>query len=175
MRLFFGIDLPIDAKEVIVQLTHSFSDSQARIKWVKKENLHITLRFLGEHDPQKILEYVGNSCPEKPFYISLKSIGAFPNLLKPRILWVGVETGEEKVKSIYKLLDERLSSLKLKKESNFFPHITFGRVRQGRFRMPPLDFEYPEFKIERFYLFSSVLKPGGPIYSKIAEIKLGGK
>jgi len=175
MRLFFGIDIPLDAKEAIFQLTHLFSANSVRVKWVRKEDLHITLRFLGDNDPHKVLEIIGNSCPEEPFYISLKSIGAFPNRLKPRILWVGVETGEEKVRSIYKWLDERLNSLKLKKENNFLPHITFGRVKQGRLKIPPLDFEYPEFKIDRFYLFSSVLKIGGPEYSKISEIKLGGR
>jgi 2'-5' RNA ligase len=146
---------------------------------VEKENLHITLKFFGETDKlAPIKEKLGELEEEfAPFGVSLKGIGAFPSTQRAMVLWVGIEEGQSKLKELYSSIENKITCLGFEKEDRgFSPHITFGRVKKGKYSLPEnLDFSFGSFPVNEITLFKSTLTPKGPIYEIISEVPLGGK
>ncbi len=106
-----------------------------KIKMVKKEDAHITLKFLGDVKSEKIEDIVlameRSVGGMQPIFGTLKGTGVFPSPQKPRVIWIGVE-GAESLADIAESLDEELSSHGFKKENrDFIPHVTVGRVKQA--------------------------------------------
>ncbi len=171
MRIFTAIEIPEEAK-VSIQKIISKIATMAICKWVKKENLHITLKFFGEVESSvPIEEALSKICEElQPFNISLSGLGAFPSKSRVKVLWVGVEEGKEKITELYKKIDDSCEPLGFReKRKDFTPHITIGRVKKGKLIFPDIDFSYPEFTANKITLFESILTPSGPIYNRIAN------
>jgi len=149
------------------------------VKWVKKENLHITLKFLGKTDKQiaieaKIKEAVK---PFPPFKVSLKGIGAFPSSKRAKILWVGVKEGAKDLTDLFVALEKKIHELGFEKEARkFTPHITFARVKDGKYSLSEnIDFSFDSFPVNEVALFKSTLTPKGAIYESLSSLPLGGK
>ncbi|MCK4420755.1 RNA 2',3'-cyclic phosphodiesterase [candidate division WOR-3 bacterium] len=177
MRLFTAIEIPKESRESIRNL-ENLIDTNASVKWVEKENLHITLKFLGEVESsspiEEILADVGKGV--EPFYISLKNLGAFPSESNVRVLWVGVDKGSDVIKDLFRNIEDGLAQLGFQKENkNFTPHITIGRVKKGKLLFPShIDFSYEPFLADKITLFESTLTPKGPIYTvsgRFPEVK----
>jgi 2'-5' RNA ligase len=149
------------------------------VKWVKKENLHITLKFLGETDKKTAIEDKMKEIAEEfsSFNVSLRKIGAFPSSKRAKILWVGVEEGMEELIELFSTIENKLSPLGFEKEvRKFTPHITFARVKKGNYSLPEqIDFSFDSFPVNEVALFKSTLTPKGPIYEILSSIPLGGK
>jgi 2'-5' RNA ligase len=148
------------------------------VKWVKKENLHITLKFLGETDKKlaiegKIKEVEGNFYP---FKVSLKGVGAFPSEKRAKILWVGLDEGVKPLSELFSTVEEKVYALGFEKETRKFnPHITFARIKKGKYSLPEnLDFSFDPFPVKEITLFQSILTPKGPIYEIVSEVPLKG-
>ena len=111
-----------------------------------------------------------------PFDISLKGIGAFPNNKKARILWVGIDQGKENLLQLFSFIEDKILDLGFKKEKRgFHPHVTFARVKKGKYSLPEgLNFSFDEFPVQEVSLFKSVLTPKGPIYEIISEVPIRG-
>src|SRR3989339_1295186 len=127
MRTFIAIEVSDEVKKAAGEFVAELKKQRANISWVKKENVHITLKFLGEIDERKILliEDVLKSCAEKkkPFEIEIKDCGGFPNLHKPRVIWIGITEGSQELKDIANCIDSKLSNLGFEKETRAFkPH-----------------------------------------------------
>ncbi|RUT78459.1 RNA 2',3'-cyclic phosphodiesterase [Ancylomarina longa] len=155
-----------------------------QIKWVDLNGIHITLGFMGSTDTRKIpmiknrLKVIAAN--SAPFSIQLKSMGAFPSLQRPRILWLGVNTSN----TIFDLQKEILKQMEYIapiKATHFFPHLTFGRIKHG-VQNPKLvekvlkkyeSWQEKEVLIGHFVLMESVLTKSGPIYKVIEQFKLG--
>lgn len=176
MRTFIALDIPEKIKERIYS---SFAEDRKRIsglKWVNKENLHITLKFLGEVKEEKIPEIVEIleevSQKFKSFEVTLKEVGGFPNLRTPRVLWVGVKP-EEKFREIFEFIESRLHKRGFEREKrDFHPHITVGRLkRRGKVELRIKNLN-DNFIIKKLILFKSDLKPEGPIYTPLKEVEL---
>jgi 2'-5' RNA ligase len=141
--------------------------------------LHITLKFFGETDKltsieEKLKELKGEF---DPFRVSLKGVGAFPSPKRALVLWVGIEEGRNELKEIYSSIENKIASLSFEKEErNFTPHITFGRVKKGKYSLPEsIEFSFDSFPVSKVTLFKSTLTPKGPIYEIISEFPLGGE
>ena len=156
-----------------------FEATRADMKFVEPENIHLTLKFLGEIEPS-LVEQVSHFVKEtsfKPFDARLEGIGVFPNLRKPRIVWAGITDGVSQLAEVWRDVDTKLGRLGFERERRrFSPHITISRVRSGRNRdrlveeLSTLsDYEFGDMHVDRIVLKKSVLTPRGPIYSPLAE------
>jgi 2'-5' RNA ligase len=170
MRLFFGIEIPEKEREKIENLKKKINFT-GKIKWVEKENLHITLIFLGEKNLEDVLKCVDRISVE-PFEISLKGFGVFPDMRRPRVLWIGVDKGKEKIVEIYEILSKKLKSLNIEEEKSFTPHLTIGRIKFGKVSLNGLNYESEIFNVKEVVLFSSILRDEGPLYEKKKIFKL---
>jgi len=182
IRCFIAIDLSAELKEMISQAQDLLKKSGANVKWVKPSNIHLTLKFLGEIPEKKVeevKEVLGTLSFEKT-EVSVKSLGAFPNMKRPRVIWAGVEKGAEELKKISTVLEERLYTIGFKREKRSFkPHLTIGRVRKpGKIKelMDAVDFlkefDAGVFIADEIIFMQSELKPGGAVYTPMAKYNM---
>jgi 2'-5' RNA ligase len=171
MRCFIAIDIPEEIKEKIMKIEKELEEKiKESAKFVERENLHITLKFLGEieeNKAQKIKEII-NSIPFTPFKIKLKGVGVFPNEKFIRVIWIGGESKE--LEDIAKYLDEKLKSEKFKSEE-FIIHLTIARVKSkvniSDFLKKYQGYEFGEFEVDnvsQIKLKKSILTSKGPVY-----------
>jgi len=156
-------------------------DTGADMKLVKPKNIHVTVRFLGEISPVMVDEVCEemNSITFKPFEIELRGMGAFPNLRRVRVVWVGIRGGSEVITDIFNQLENGLCKLGFTPDRRgFSPHITIARVRSGKNRellirqiLSRSDYDFGTIKADSLKLMKSVLTPRGPIYSTLHEVK----
>jgi len=178
LRTFIAIEIPQNIKEKIYEAFEKEREKEKGIKWVEKENLHITLKFLGEIDEGKVkeIEKILDEIPLKfkSFEAKLEEMGGFPDFKNPRVLWIGVSP-KEKIKEIFEFIEERIEKEKMdieKEGREFHPHITIARIKgKGKFSFERKKF-LENFKINKIALFKSDLMPEGPIYTLLKEVKL---
>lgn len=175
MRLFIALTIDEKIKEEIYKYIEGLKvKTDAKIKWVEKENLHITLKFLGEVRENK-LEDIKNALRQtvlgsSVFDLDFKGAGSFPPGKNPRVIWVGAESN--KVVKLSKKIDDIMSSVGFKKEErNFKSHITIGRIKEGRFDIGLIEKDIDKFfgsmVVEKVDLYRSYLSPRGPKYEII--------
>ncbi len=181
IRSFVALDILPQVKKEIGGIIGKLKRLGGNVKWVRSENLHITLKFLGEVVPET-LEEVYQVVEEsvrgtKAFSFSLSGAGIFPNPRRPRVFWIGIKE-EGELARLSRRLDEGLEALGFPREKRgFSPHLTIGRARTSQ-EMERLvegirEMEYSSGKIEASSLFvmKSKLTPQGPIYSPLKEFK----
>jgi 2'-5' RNA ligase len=181
IRTFIAVDFNnVEVINSILTLQEKITNVEADVKFVEKENLHITLKFLGEVTPSVIanIQKALSEIKFKPFNVVVKGIGAFPNYRNIRVVWVGIEEGVEELKSLQSRIDEELVVLGFKREKDFIPHLTIGRVKSGRNRDKLIsilnefrDFTFGRQLIDTIHLKKSILTSRGPIYSNLYSIK----
>lgn len=180
MRAFLAVEIPQHVRKHVWRIVEGEKKKDMPIKWAKLENMHITLKFLGEIDEKQqanislaVKQIAGQ---HESFAVNLKDIGCFPNPKYPRVLWVGVEKGSEALCALAREIDEQLVSLGFKQEKRFHPHITIARMRK------PCAVEdimrhsivTDTFKAKAVVLFKSTLTPQGPIYEPLEVFPLAG-
>lgn len=180
MRVFIALELPEELKDKIFTLSQKATKG-LKIKLVERENLHVTLIFLGEVSEDNIEKIKGVLRSTKGVgEISLKAerIESFPPKGLPHGVWLSLEGQKEKLFSLYKkIVDGMLSvGIKLKERKlRFSPHITLGRFkeRDNKFKKIEKSIKVSdEFVVRNVTLFSSKLSSKGSVYSKIAEFEL---
>ena len=185
MRIFIAIELSDEIKDTLAQFISHLKYAGADVKWVEKNNIHLTLKFLGEITEEKLqkvesaLEIVCGQTA--PFEISLKDIGAFPRIEAPRVIWVGLGKGAREAANLAKKIDEALSKLGFQEEARpFAAHLTIGRVRSPKNKSAlkdklttyNLEFTTKPQSVLSVNLYQSTLTPKGPIYTKLHEARL---
>lgn len=187
MRTFIAIQLPDEIKDFLATLQSQLKKTGADVKWVAQGNIHLTLKFLGEIDDKDLTSL--NACLEtiasrhSPFQASLKTVGAFPTLHAPRVIWASLDNGDQEVKKIAFDLEEQLEKLRFPKEDRpFSSHITLGRMRSGINREKLVkslselsecfDQRRYEFTVSSITLFQSTLSPQGPHYEILSAASL---
>ncbi len=187
MRTFIAIPLPQEIKAFLAELQNELKTSGAEVKWVEPENIHLTLKFLGERDDKKIKE-ISNILEEavknkKQFLARLSTLGAFPKITSPRVIWVGIDRGDEETKLIAAELEEKISRTGIPKEEKAFSsHITIARTKSSKniaelikglnVCADKLGEEKAEFPVRQIVLYKSTLTPKGPIYQALKEVNL---
>jgi 2'-5' RNA ligase len=178
MRTFLAIEIPGHIRRRIDKFIQEEAKIDLPVKWVKFENLHITLKFLGEIDERKKKEIMPImkeiSKDFTVFKLNLGGLGCFPNPKNPRILWIGVEEGSEKLCKIASQLEEKLAQFGFKKEKRFHPHLTIGRIKKYC-RIDDIlqkNLVTEIFLVNSITLFKSTLTPKGPIYDELEKFVL---
>jgi RNA 2',3'-cyclic 3'-phosphodiesterase len=186
LRCFIAIDFPDQIKKAIGEVIEILKKYDLDVKWVKHENLHLTLKFLGD-TPEDLLPRIRDSLLNivlsyEPFYIKIYGTGVFPDRRRPRVIWVGAVDSE----ILGKLKADIEKSMALlgyqTEDKEFRSHLTLGRVRSQKGivnLVSELDnFREKEFgtiSVNSLRLMKSVLKPGGAEYSCLYGIPLGKK
>jgi len=175
MRLFIAIDLPEQAKENIEKIKSELKGIKG-VKPVSKENIHLTLKFLGEVSDNKA-EDIAKALSQvkfKPFNISINKMGVFPNEQRIQVLWVDAEPAGP-LFELKKEIDKALP--KFKDDHPFKSHITFARIKyiaNDADKKKILDIlkksvEKTSFLVDKFRLYKSDLQPMGPVYNVVKE------
>ena len=187
MRTFIAIELPKEVRDALDKLEQQLKSAQADVKWLAPENIHLTLKFLGEIDDKKsdsIIKIVNEvAANQKSFQARISSIGAFPKINSPRVIWAGIDKGDEETRKIALELENLIAKLGIPKEDRpFSSHITIGRTRSAinRERLVQelsklngqLTQENLEFSVKKVTLYKSTLTPQGPIYEILNEAHL---
>ena len=186
MRAFLGVSLPEKIRSLLEQLQRALAESEADVKWVEPSNLHVTLAFLDEISEaqrqavEALLARVAER--EESFLLGLGAVGAFPSVESPRVVWVGLTEGKERVVHLAERIGQEGAAIRLRREERpLSPHLTLGRVRSPRGRValthrlrttpwqPP-----PPWNVSTLTLYHSILHPAGPHYAVLADIPLTG-
>ena len=190
IRTFIAIETGKEARDrletLIGRLKKGVSFFPIRPGWVKPDNIHITLKFLGNIDEEVVPEIVARMTevaqPARPFAIRAAGMGVFPNKNRPRVLWVGVRKGKTDLVQIQQHLDRLLVPLGFEAEQReFHPHLTLARIKalKGTTALMKVVKEHQDFSdvgewdVDRLVLFRSVLHPEGAIYTPLQEVVFG--
>lgn len=180
-RGFIAID--IDSFPKLVQFENEIGKSGANVKIVEPENIHITLKFLGDTNEEfvdRIEEIIKDSVKgADPFEIKLKGAGVFPNDNYIKVMWIGIENGEQ-IGKIANKIDEEISELGFEKEKRrFSAHLTIARIKSAKNKEKLLQLiekyreaEFGTLMVDAIKLKKSELTAKGPIYSTLKEVKL---
>ncbi|MEM1611373.1 MAG: RNA 2',3'-cyclic phosphodiesterase [Sulfolobales archaeon] len=186
-RLFIAVE--IEDRSVlsrIIEVRNQIMGLGIDAKPVEDDNIHLTLRFLGDVEEnlipsiERAMEPLA-SIP--PFRMRVRGLGVFPDLRSPRVVWVGVGEGSEILRSMRGILDRGLRGLRIyEDEHGFSPHITIARIRSrvnvdrlSRFVEENMDLDLGFSSVTRVVLKRSTLTPRGPIYSDVRRVLLGSK
>lgn len=183
MRTFIAIELPERIKKKIEQLQTPLKKTNAFVSWVKPENIHITLKFLGEVPEEKINEVSSSSGKAlegaKKFTMSLKGMGAFPDSRRPRVIWIGAGSGEKELSSMASKIEEEMEKIGFPKEDRkFSAHFTIGRVKSPKNieklmeLVKSSDFSTEDIEVNEVVVMRSQLHPAGAIYTPLRKIPL---
>ena len=184
LRCFIAIGIPDPIKQEIGNLLDILRKYDVDIKWVALENVHLTLKFLGD-TPEALLPGIRESIltivsSYEPFYIKIYGTGVFPNKKYPKVIWVGIVNSEALV-NLQGDIENSMSLLGYKKEDKAFnPHLTMGRVRNQRGIFSIVneidifqDKDFGTFRSDRLKFMKSELKPKGPDYTCLFDMPFG--
>ncbi len=182
LRLFIALPLPQEMREKVASLQDIWKKKAQGVRWVRPEGLHVTLKFLG-HVPEgeiqgikEVMERISLGFP--PFWVRIRGAGGFPSPQRARVLWIGVEDPDGRLKGVFKALERGLERLGFPREDRpFRPHLTLGRVKEGRrfeFLKDYRDLEVGVLEVREMVLFKSELKPEGAEYESLYSVPFGG-
>jgi len=192
IRTFLAVKIPED---IIACISRLQKDIQAyhlnvnpsydlNVNWVKPENIHLTLKFLGNthiSDLKDICDAMQDVVSDfTPFLLSLKGAGVFPDLRRPRVIWVGLFQETDGLVFLQKQIDIRLENMGVNSKRQIFKgHVTIGRIKGrtdrtllGEILYTHQQFCSKSFMVDSVYLLQSELKPTGPVYSKLMSFQL---
>lgn len=182
IRSFIAVNLPIEIKDYLDYIISELrkKNSSSNIKWVKPENLHFTLHFLGNLDEQKlekikiIISQIVNE--NSSVEVQLKDLDGFPNLIQPRVLFIGCqEIGDNVLKNIQEKIGQRLEKIGIEVDKRPWQmHITLARLRKPLRieNLNELQIKNLKFRVKSIDLMKSELTPEGPYYSIIEKFSL---
>lgn len=197
-RLFVAVDLSTGARAAIRDATAALRrrlsaiESEDAFRWVAPENLHLTLRFLGNVEDEaaaRVREAMQAPIDVAPFVIVLRELGTFPPRGTPRVLYVALADGLESMRALRDAVDRRLAPLCTWEAETrpYTPHLTLARFNAGpkgtrrpakfnpvEFSRLIADIAWPEVRFEatQATLFSSITRPSGPMYTAEARAAL---
>ena len=183
MRLFIGVEVPEELKQKLLSVQQRL-ESLADIKLVEPENLHFSLKFLGEVNEDRVnkIREVLTTTAEKfsSFTLTLKGIGAFPSTDFARIIWAGCSAGSKELEALAGFIDLELSKAGFSAEQrSFTAHLTLSRIKQSeknltlqKFISQNTNLEFGSMKVPKISLIKSTLTPAGPAYEEIFSVGL---
>jgi RNA 2',3'-cyclic 3'-phosphodiesterase len=184
-RTFIGIDPGKAVRDRIVTLQENLAKTGADVKWVEPDNLHLTLLFLGEVDQRDLMTVCravsAVAATHAAFPMNIETAGAFPNIRRPRTLWMGVAAGAEQVTALHDALEVPLLELGCyrREEREYTPHLTLGRVKADRPNgtlttalTTHTHWRAGETMVHEVLVMGSRLTPKGPEYTVLSRAKL---
>jgi 2'-5' RNA ligase len=189
-RTFVAIDLPDGHKADLRRLQEKLTAEAPDIRWVRPEQLHLTLAFLGDvpdPDIDAVCRAVGEAAAGfDPFELHLEALGAFPRASRPRVVWVGLAgEGIRHLEALQGAVVEALRAVGYPPAGNerFSPHVTLGRIKDSRGRPPDLSaatarlagWKTAPFEVDQAIVYASKLGPGGASHSPQFRASLEGR
>jgi len=188
LRLFFAINLPLDIKRKLGNLQAYLQTTQVNVKWVEQQNLHLTVKFLGEVDGNRVSE-ISQTVKKTvagtgSFELIFNELGFFPGARRPKVVWLAVAGEVDKFLLLHRRLEESLAALGWASDSqNFVPHLTLGRLRTlqaSELLVSKVDevrknWSSSSVVVSSIELMKSQLTPEGPIYQVLESIKLNSR
>lgn len=186
IRAFIAIDLPEKVRLFLAEIQETLRSYGLSIKWIRPQNIHLTLKFLGDTDTARIAKIIAamtsaaKDCPGVS--LAAKNVGVFPDLKRPRVIWAGVNGQLEALEDLQRTLDDQLADLGFPRDRRTFSaHLTLGRVK-GKIVSARLKaaieksegFESEPFDADRIVLFKSELRPAGAVYTQVHQVHFSG-
>ncbi|MFQ6611554.1 MAG: RNA 2',3'-cyclic phosphodiesterase [Fidelibacterota bacterium] len=176
LRTFVAIPIPETIRPVYAKLKATVPGSGLKIKWVRSDLMHLTLKFLG-YTPESSVEDVRSVFaklvkPQSAFNLSICNTGCFPKPERPRVLWMGIEGDLDHLKNLVNQINSGLEPLGfLVEEKSFVPHLTIARIRYPQKKTPDItsflniSFDPIPVAVNKIQFISSELFSNGPVYS----------
>lgn len=190
LRTFIAVELDAEARQQLKTLQMALHPLMppGLVRWVAPENIHITLKFLGDTRPDQVaavtaaLDSLGSAI--LPFQVTLAGRGCFPNFKRPHVVWAGLVDRGQRLQKLTDAVERSVSPLGWPTESRpFTPHLTIGRINDSATSRERAllgaaieQFEVGELctlAVSAITFIRSDLQPGGPIYTALREVKLG--
>ena len=179
MRLFVALQISDEVREAIARLVGELKPLDNSWKWTRPENLHVTLKFLGETPESKLENIVGslNAVPaDLPITLNFRGLGFFPNGKRPRVFWAGMETSPN-LAPLSAEIDTRLKKQGIPVETReFAPHLTLARfdppgISDGLSEIAQQNVarEFGAVRTGEFHLFESKTRPTGAEYTRLSS------
>lgn len=184
LRCFISLELPEELKKNIYGYIEKLKAAGADVKWIPPENLHLTLKFLGNTQEELLKDInerlISLAKSHERFSLQVSGAGAFPNIKYPRVIWLGVHDSEEIIKLQHDM-DESMAGLGFEKDDKqFTPHLTIGRVKSMRNKDALIkelatlkEVDFGKIGVNNITMMKSELKPGGAEHFKLSEIPIG--
>ena len=189
MRTFIAIELPPPVRQAVTALQDCLKTRGVKMRWVRPENIHLTLKFLGQ-TPADMVGALSSALGDAaqalaPFEVTVQGLGAFPGLRRPKVVWTGVGGDLVILQKLHRKIDAGVNEVdrrRFPRESRpFKAHLTLGRVK-GRIDAGQLSSAMQEcrgpreavMRVEHFCLIKSALTPRGPRYTTLEKFALGG-
>lgn len=182
MRLFAALPIPEPARAEVAGLLQRLRGGDWPVRWVHEDNIHLTLKFFGEVPPDRlevIAEALQFAVPGTgPLSLSLAEPGVFPNLRRPRVVWLGL-SAPAALELLQDRLERRAEAIGFPPEgAPYHPHLTLGRVREGH-RLPEgaleqlqAGYQSRSFLVEQVVLYESIAGRGAPTYTPRVSLEL---
>ncbi|HWR57871.1 MAG TPA: RNA 2',3'-cyclic phosphodiesterase [Thermodesulfovibrionales bacterium] len=183
MRCFISINLPETLRKDIHGAIEVMKKGNADVKWVPADNLHITLKFLGNTDEDIARQLEGRlsalAGSHHSFRINLRGIGVFPDSKRPRVVWIGL-LDTEALRKLQRDVEQTAGTAGFADEDRpFSPHLTIGRIRSSAGKSYLIksvealkERDFGNIEVNTFSLMKSDLKPTGAQYTTLAEFHL---
>ena len=177
MRLFIALEIPSTVRENLAELLKSLRSMSPQTRWVRPENLHVTLKFIGEVPETKlapIRSALAGARSDQPVTLDFRGLGFFPNEKHPRVFWAGIETSPN-LKTLAADIDEATERLGIPREKRpFSPHLTLARFETPRLPeklraaiQENAVRDFGSLRTIQFHLIESKLKPSGAEYTTV--------
>ena len=184
MRCFIAISLPDERKAEISGIQERLKTAGADVSWTRPEGMHLTLKFLGDLE-EKIISKIERSLDMAvdgitTFTLSVSVVGIFPDMRRPRVIWIGLNEDGSNLIRLHKGVEEELRKTGFPtEERRFTPHITLGRLRSNKNKDRLFELieeektaELGSFKVSEVHLIKSELKPSGAVYTELYSVML---
>jgi len=186
LRTFIAVEIPSQVQKKIQEAVEPLHKElgSSLIRWVPTQNIHITLKFLGDVSPAsvdhltQILRTEADACPT--FDIHIGGLGSFPSLKRPRVLFIGIQAPAE-LEALYRGIESACARLGYEKR-DFSPHLTIGRVKQDASVTDQQKIRHAlegttidslgTARVNSVHLYKSELKPSGSVYTQIYSAPL---
>jgi 2'-5' RNA ligase len=184
IRAFIAIELPPPVIALLGKIQQDLKSLRVGARWVRPENIHLTLKFLGDINPAEVEKICTAMTAAAegvaPLTLAVGGIGVFPDLKRPRVIWVGLAGEIQPLLAFQHNLENRLSDVGFPKEKRSFKgHLTLGRFKEPanrdtirRAMAEYSDMENERFEAGRMVLFKSDLNPSGAVYSHVKWVEL---
>ena len=184
IRCFIAIEIPETIQNQLARIQGTLRKQIPKASWVKPSNIHLTLKFLGDVDPED-LESIGEAIAgvaihHRSFSLRISGLGAFPNFARPRVMWIGAKVGGERVSALAQDINVALSYCGFSPDTkNFNPHLTIARLKE-RIDLRLYTNQYrqydhingAEMSVNTISLIQSQLHPQGVVYSTLQSHSL---
>lgn len=191
IRSFIAVEIPSLIKHRLQQEAARLKEElpAGKVRWVMKGGMHLTLKFLGDIDSERVpaisasLDEIANRY--KPLNLQIGPLGCFPHCQRPRVIWIGLEDSSGTLPNMHKEIETGMQDLGFEREKReFTPHLTLGRLNRRVDQEKLSSFthvlnswkieDHAAFKVDKLILYRSDLKPDGAVYAELHRAVLKG-